>query len=98
MLVHDWPLVHRDDGFRHRLKLFGRVEVIDQADPRLEPSPVAGYRGCIECGVVIHVAAFDWNCPQHIAERLAPAEVEKATGKLIARIGELEARIQELGG
>lgn len=78
---------------RRRLKVFGRVETIDAADPRFEVLPVGGYRGRIERGVLIHVEAFDWNCPQHIAERFTLADVEAATAQLTARIAELEAQL-----
>ena len=77
---------------RHRLKLFGRVEVIDQTDDRFARLSVDRYRGRIERGVLIHVAAFDWNCPQHITERYSLADVETATSRLTARIAELDRR------
>ena len=80
---------------RRRLKVFGRSEVIDQTDRRFVPLPVEGYRGRIESGVLIHVAAYDWNCPQHITERFTLTEVEAATSKLTARIAELEAELAD---
>ncbi len=60
---------------RRRLKLFGRARVIgpEQADilVRLE---VPDYRARVERGILISVAGFDWNCPQHITERFSTAE------------------------
>jgi len=42
---------------------------------------------------VIAVAAFDWNCPQHITPRFSEAEVTEAVAPLQARIAALEARL-----
>lgn len=77
-----------------RLKLFGRARIIgpdDQALPsRLE---MPDYRARIERGFVITVEGFDWNCPQHIAERYTLEEVRAVTAPLMARIAELEAEL-----
>ena len=77
-----------------RLKLFGRARIIgpdDQALPsRLE---MPDYRTRIERGFVITVEGFDWNCPQHIAERYTLEEVRAVTAPLMARIAELEAEL-----
>jgi hypothetical protein len=43
--------------------------------------------------VIVRVAGFDWNCPQHITPRFTLAEVERATQPLRDRIAELEARL-----
>ena len=34
------------------------------------------YDAKVEKGMLIHVEAFDWNCPQHITPRYNQAEVE----------------------
>ena len=34
------------------------------------------YRARVERAVVLHVEAFDWNCPQHITPRYTLAEIE----------------------
>ena len=36
---------------------------------------VEGYKARVERAVIITVAAFDWNCPQHITPRFTEAEV-----------------------
>jgi hypothetical protein len=41
---------------------------------------------------VIDVAAFDWNCPQHVTPRYTAAQVEEIVAPLTARIAELERR------
>lgn len=79
---------------RTRLKLFGRARCIgldDQATlSRLE---LPDYRARIERGLIITVEGFDWNCPQHIAERYTVEQVHAVTSSLRTRIAELEAEL-----
>ncbi|MCQ4158656.1 pyridoxamine 5'-phosphate oxidase family protein [Roseomonas sp. GC11] len=67
-----------DYAHRQRLKIFGRMRLIDAAaDEALrERLAVAGYPGRVERLALITVEAFDWNCPQHITPRLTQAELE----------------------
>jgi hypothetical protein len=51
------------------------------------------YRARVERGILVRVAAFDWNCPQHITPRYTRSEVEELVGGLTERIAELEARL-----
>jgi len=37
-----------------------------------------GYAAQVERVVYIDVAAFDWNCPQHITQRYTESEWEKS--------------------
>jgi uncharacterized protein len=79
---------------RTRLKLLGRAKLIDASDSAiLERLNVPGYRARIERGLLISVEAFDWNCPQHITQRYALADVEQATAALRRRIAELETEL-----
>jgi uncharacterized protein len=55
-----------------------------------------GYRGRVERAFVLHLDAFDWNCPQHITPRFDTADVTQAVESLKARIAELEAENQSL--
>jgi ferredoxin-NADP reductase/predicted pyridoxine 5'-phosphate oxidase superfamily flavin-nucleotide-binding protein len=62
---------------RRRLKLLGRVQIVGQEDPELlQQLKSDDYRAKIERGFIIHVEAFDWNCPQHITPRYSEEEVE----------------------
>lgn len=67
-----------DYAHQRRLKIFGRMRVIDaRDDPALaQRLAVTGYAGRIERAVSIAVEAFDWNCPQHISPRFTQAELE----------------------
>ncbi|MGX1099380.1 pyridoxamine 5'-phosphate oxidase family protein [Amorphus sp. MBR-141] len=71
-----------DYAHRRRLKVFGRMRIVDAADdPDLaERLAVPGYAGRVERSVLIAVEAFDWNCPQHITPRFTEAELEAALG------------------
>ena len=35
-----------------------------------------GYRARLDHAVILHVEAFDWNCPQHITPRFTAEEWE----------------------
>lgn len=90
-------LILMDYANRARLKIWGRVRIVHAADdPALmEKLSVPGYRARVERGIVISVAAFDWNCPQHITPRFTEAEIGLAVQPLHDRIAELEQALTE---
>ncbi len=86
-------LILMDYVNRRRLKIFAHVEVKAlQDDPQLAAAiATPGYRGRPERAFVLRLDAFDWNCPQHIAQRFDASDVAQAVNALQARIAELEA-------
>ena len=64
-------LILMDYAHRARLKILAEVEVIDASeDPELIRRLTAPeYKARIERAMVLHVTAYDWNCPQHITPR-----------------------------
>ncbi len=79
---------------RRRLKLFGRARRVTRAE---EPALVARLAEAAGApagrALIIEVAGFDWNCPQHIP-RLIPEEmVEQALRAAAERIAALEASL-----
>lgn len=91
-------LIFMDYPNRTRLKVLGRARVVEPSDrATLGRLVVDGEETPVERGILIHVEAFDWNCPQHITPRYTLAEVEHATAPLRARIAELEAELAERG-
>jgi hypothetical protein len=67
------------------------------ADPALAAKlALPGYRAKVERGLIIHLAAFDWNCPQHITPGFSEAELAPALAPLRARLEALEAENQAL--
>lgn len=70
-------LIFMDYPNRRRLKLLGRVKLIGNEDAALLARLEADdYDAPVERGFLIHVVAFDWNCPQHITPRYSESEVE----------------------
>ncbi len=71
-------IIFMDYPNRTRMKLLGRVSVVAEDDletiSRLE---VNDYRARVERGFLIHIEAFDWNCPQHITPRYSEEHIQK---------------------
>ena len=91
-------LIVMDLPGRRRLKVFGRARVVFAED---EPEQVGrlatpGYQAVVERGVLVSVAAYDWNCPQHITPRYTAAELRPVLLDLQRRIDVLEAENAEL--
>ncbi len=68
-----------DYAQQRRLKIWGRARLVDES---LEPELIArlespGYRARVERGVVIHIEAYDWNCPKYITPRYTKAQVDE---------------------
>ena len=91
-------LILMDYPGRARLKLLGRIEIVDKDDSILQQLKPANYRGLVERGILIRVAAFDWNCPQHIVARYTAEELEPLIQPLKDRVRELEMQLQALSG
>jgi uncharacterized protein len=91
-------LILMDYAGRSRLKIFAEVEAVPlDADPALaEQVAVPGYRAKPERILLLHLVAFDWNCPQHITPRFTEAEIATAVAPLRNRLAALEAENAEL--
>jgi uncharacterized protein len=83
---------------RRRLKIYAHIEARDlTADPELAAKlTLPGYRAKVERGLIIRLAAFDWNCPQHITPRYTEADIAVAVSSLTSRMAELEAENKAL--
>lgn len=92
MILVDYPN-------RRRLKLLGHAEIIgaERAD-LFDKLQTPGYRAKVERGFLVRIAAFDWNCPQHITPRFTEAQVVAATAPLRARIETLEKELAAARG
>jgi hypothetical protein len=53
---------------RRRLKIYGHARIVAvEDDPDLAAALAdPSYDAKVERAVIVHVEAFDWNCPQHI--------------------------------
>jgi predicted pyridoxine 5'-phosphate oxidase superfamily flavin-nucleotide-binding protein len=86
-------LILMDYPHRRRMKLYAHIEERDlSADPDLaEKLMLPGYRAIPERAFLLHLDAFDWNCPQHITPRFTESEIAAAVAPLQTRLAELEA-------
>jgi predicted pyridoxine 5'-phosphate oxidase superfamily flavin-nucleotide-binding protein len=85
---------------RQRLKLLGTLRFIDvrEADPDLvRRVELPGYQARVERVALIDVVAFDWNCPQHITQRLTLEEIDAAVHPLRERVARLEEALRAAG-
>ncbi len=91
-------LILMDYPNRRRLKLWGRARIIHERDnPELIAQlEVPTYRAHIERGILIHIEAIEWNCPQHITPRYSKAEVEKLISPLLEENNQLKLQIEQL--
>jgi predicted pyridoxine 5'-phosphate oxidase superfamily flavin-nucleotide-binding protein len=87
-----------DYAHQRRLKIFGRMRVVDASDdPALaERLAVPGYTGRVERAALITIEAFDWNCPQHITARFTQAELEGALRSVRDEMVALKAENERL--
>ncbi len=60
---------------RTRIKLWGTAEVNETDDALIEQLSVSDYKGKLERAFIIHVEAWDRNCPQHINPRFTKQEI-----------------------
>jgi predicted pyridoxine 5'-phosphate oxidase superfamily flavin-nucleotide-binding protein len=87
-----------DYTHRRRVKVWGTATIVPATPELLARFDPLGAKARPEQIVLIHVDAWDVNCPQHIPVKLDAEEVAAAIGKLEARIAELEAENARLRG
>lgn len=93
------PKVHlffMDYTHRRRIKLWGTAEVLENDPALLARLHTADAEGQPERAIVITVAAWDINCPQHIPQRFEAEDVAQALALRDQRIAVLEAEIEAL--
>jgi hypothetical protein len=78
---------------RQRLKIFGRALVVDNDSELLQQLSDLNYSAEVERAILIHIEAWDWNCPQHIPIRYSEADVQTMIQPLQQRITQLEAHL-----
>ncbi|HEY0049784.1 MAG TPA: pyridoxamine 5'-phosphate oxidase family protein [Pyrinomonadaceae bacterium] len=87
-----------DYANRQRLKILAEAEVKDAAEaPELiEKLRDESYEAKVEQAMILHVKAFDWNCPQHITPRYTVEEVKAIIQPLNEYVQKLEKEIEKL--
>jgi predicted pyridoxine 5'-phosphate oxidase superfamily flavin-nucleotide-binding protein len=84
-----------------RLKILGHAEFHENdatAHELIETLRVPGEKTPAEHAVLIHVEAFDWNCPQHITPRYTQEELAEILEPMRRRLDELEKENARLRG
>jgi predicted pyridoxine 5'-phosphate oxidase superfamily flavin-nucleotide-binding protein len=82
---------------RRRLKIYAHVELKSLDDAYLaDRLALTGYKARAERGILLHLEAFDWNCPQHITPRYTEAELAEALAPVRQRISDLEEEVRTL--
>lgn len=91
-------LIMMDYIARARLKIYAKAEVIElTARPDLlKLLTLEDYPSRPERMLLLHVEAYDWNCPQHITQRLTLEEVGDFVAPLREHIHKLEKELEEL--
>jgi len=81
-----------------RLKILGRVEILEgtAAADWLNRVRDTGEKTPIERVFVIHIEAFDWNCPQHITPRYTAEEIQSAVRPLEEQLRSVMAENERL--
>lgn len=81
-----------------RLKIFTRVSVVEAKDDAelVEKLTMPSYKAKIERVMILHVEAFDWNCPQHITQRFTLEEIRRMNAPLYEHIEKMEKEIENL--
>ncbi|MEO5684707.1 MAG: pyridoxamine 5'-phosphate oxidase family protein [Chitinophagaceae bacterium] len=91
-------LIMVDYPSRARLKIYAKVEIVELADnPALyNLLDLSEYSFRPERMMVLHIEAYDWNCPQHIVPRYTVEQIETALAPQKELIAKLEAEIELL--
>ncbi len=84
-----------DYATRQRIKVWGTATVVEDDPALLKRLSVPG-GGKPERAILIHVTAWDANCPQHIPLMFDAEDVQQALAVRDGRIAELEARLAKL--
>jgi predicted pyridoxine 5'-phosphate oxidase superfamily flavin-nucleotide-binding protein len=81
-----------------RLKILGHVEVFEgiKAENWLARVRIPDYKAVIERVFVIHIEAYDWNCPQHITPRYTEEEIRDAVRAVEETSSRLELENENL--
>jgi predicted pyridoxine 5'-phosphate oxidase superfamily flavin-nucleotide-binding protein len=79
-----------DYAHKRRLKIWGRAAVVEGDLELLKQLVDPEYPAKVERAILVHIAGWDWNCPQHIPIRYSEAEVKAMLTPLQERITQLE--------
>ncbi len=85
-----------DYAHRRRVKVRGRARVVENDPELVKRLTVPGSRGRPERAILLHVEAWDVNCPQNITRRYSEGEVAQLIQGLRDRIDDLENELKAM--
>jgi uncharacterized protein len=88
-------LIMVDYPARARLKIYAKAEIVELKDnPELHDAlDLKEYKFRPERMMVLHIEAYDWNCPQHITPKYTVEEIEKAFAGQRQQVTKLQEEI-----
>jgi predicted pyridoxine 5'-phosphate oxidase superfamily flavin-nucleotide-binding protein len=91
-------LILMDYAHQARLKIYAELETVEIDSHRDLARLVIpeGYENIAERIVMLHVIAFDWNCPKYIAPRYSIEEINEMLTPLQQHIKDLESEVIRL--
>ena len=91
-------LILVDYPTQSRLKILGHVEIVEGESARqwLERVRDPNENTPIERVFLIHIEAFDWNCPQHITPRYTAEQIREAVMPLEEEIERLRSELDKV--
>ncbi len=91
-------LILMDYPNRRRLKIWGRAKLVGSKEDALLMTKLQdpSYRALPERAVIIAVEALDWNCPQHIPQRMTLEELEPQLKPVRDEIARLKSENKKL--
>jgi predicted pyridoxine 5'-phosphate oxidase superfamily flavin-nucleotide-binding protein len=95
----DNPKVHLfliDYANSRRIKIWGTARIVEDDQDLIDRLMLKDYRARPEHAVLLTVAAWDLNCPQHIPQRFEASDVSALLHARDRRIKELEQDVARL--
>lgn len=91
-------LIMVDYPGRTRLKILAKAEIVElkNDDSLFEFLDLGEYKFRPERMMVLHIEAYDWNCPQHITPRYTVEDIEAAFAPQRNQIIALQNEVKEL--
>ena len=91
-------LIMIDYPTKTRLKIYAKAEIVELKDnPQLyDVLNLEDYEFRPDRMMILHIEAFDWNCPQHITARYTYEDIEEVFTSQKAVIANLEKEVSTL--
>jgi hypothetical protein len=91
-------LILMDYVNKRRLKIYAEIEVkkASESAELIAELQDLSYKATIERAMILHVKAFDWNCPQHITQRFTVSEMQEVINPYVKQIEKLQTELDRL--